>query len=256
MTYVDRPPPPRGGARAASTLARSCTWPCARCSTCRPPRRTRDGRRRAGRPQLVERGLPRRRRRPRSTASGPAAGSPTTPRASTPTTTPVGREQWVSVATERIVAEGRVDRIDRRGERAGGRRLQDRPPRAHRAGRRRLAARWPSTRWPPSAPCAAAARRSSCTTCPPGRCRPGGTTGRRCARTCAGPSRRPPSSPRPPTSWAAAATRTRCSRRGPAPRCGSCDVRRNCPRGARRRTGDGRRGRTSCRDARGGCCAA
>jgi putative RecB family exonuclease len=28
---------------------------------------------------------------------------------------PVGLEQWVSVATERIVAEGRVDRIDRRG---------------------------------------------------------------------------------------------------------------------------------------------
>lgn len=28
---------------------------------------------------------------------------------------PVGLEQWVSVATDRIVAEGRVDRIDRRG---------------------------------------------------------------------------------------------------------------------------------------------
>jgi hypothetical protein len=32
-----------------------------------------------------------------------------------PDVEPVGREQWVSVATERIVAEGRVDRIDRRG---------------------------------------------------------------------------------------------------------------------------------------------
>jgi RecB family exonuclease len=28
---------------------------------------------------------------------------------------PVGLEQWVSVATDRILAEGRVDRIDRRG---------------------------------------------------------------------------------------------------------------------------------------------
>jgi RecB family exonuclease len=33
-----------------------------------------------------------------------------------PDAEPVGLEQWVSVATDRIVAEGRVDRIDRRGD--------------------------------------------------------------------------------------------------------------------------------------------
>jgi RecB family exonuclease len=33
-----------------------------------------------------------------------------------PDVEPVGLEQWVSVATDRIVAEGRVDRIDRRGD--------------------------------------------------------------------------------------------------------------------------------------------
>jgi putative RecB family exonuclease len=116
MTYLDRPSPPRGGAWANNTLGAVVhlalralfALPAAE----RTPRVaaallgshwTSEGFRDAA--QAAEY-----RRRARTWVADYAAQH-----GSDPDGAPVGLEQWVSVATDRIVAEGRVDRIDRRG---------------------------------------------------------------------------------------------------------------------------------------------
>ncbi|HEY4420235.1 MAG TPA: PD-(D/E)XK nuclease family protein [Pseudonocardia sp.] len=116
MTYLDRPSPPRGGAWANNTLGAVVhlalralfALPAAE----RTPRVaaalvgrhwTSEGFRDAA--QAAEY-----RGRARDWVADYAARHGTDPESA-----PVGLEQWVSVATDRIVAEGRVDRIDRRG---------------------------------------------------------------------------------------------------------------------------------------------
>ncbi|MGI9000969.1 MAG: RecB family exonuclease [Pseudonocardia sp.] len=118
MTYLDRPPPPRGGAWAHHTLGAVVHLalralfdvPVAE----RTPRVaaalvdrhwTSEGFRDAAQ-AAVYRG------RARDWVADYTAGLAAGP---DPVVAPVGLEQWVTVATERIVAEGRVDRIDRRG---------------------------------------------------------------------------------------------------------------------------------------------
>ncbi|WP_214407418.1 RecB family exonuclease [Pseudonocardia lacus] len=114
MTYVDKPPPPRGGARAASTLGAVVHLALRALFDLPAPRRTREAA--AG---LVDRNwssegfrdaaqAAQYRERARGWVADYAEGLD-------PEDEPVGREQWVSVSTERIVVEGRVDRIDRRG---------------------------------------------------------------------------------------------------------------------------------------------
>jgi len=114
MTYLDRPPPPRGGARAASTLG-AVVHLALRALFDLPPA----GRTRSAAAALVDRNWSGEgfrdaaqaatyRERARGWVADYAAELD-------PDVEPVGREKWVSVATERIVAEGRVDRIDRRG---------------------------------------------------------------------------------------------------------------------------------------------
>ncbi len=114
MTYLDRPAPPRGGAWAHATLGavvhlalRSLfDLPAAQ----RTPERaaalvdrhwTSEGFRDAPQARTY-------RERARGWVARYADGLDDTDA--------VGLEQWVTVATERIVAEGRVDRIDRRGD--------------------------------------------------------------------------------------------------------------------------------------------
>jgi RecB family exonuclease len=114
MTYLDRPAPPRGGAQAASTLG-AVVHLALRALFDLPPA----GRTRAAAAALVDRNWSGEgfrdaqqaaiyRERARGWVADYAAELD-------PDVEPVGREQWVSMATERIVAEGRVDRIDRRG---------------------------------------------------------------------------------------------------------------------------------------------
>jgi RecB family exonuclease len=115
MTYLDRPPPPRGGAWAHSTLG-AVVHNALRAFFDQPvTRRTpeqaawlverhwssegfRDGEQAA---------------RYRERAQGWVADYVGE---LDPENDPVGVERWVSVPTEAIVAEGRVDRIDRRGD--------------------------------------------------------------------------------------------------------------------------------------------
>ena len=114
MTYLDRPAPPRGGAYAHNTLGAVVhlalralfDLPAAE----RTPRRaaalvdrywSSEGFRDAA--QAAEY-----RERARTWVGEYAAELD-------PDAEPVALERWVSVATDRIVAEGRVDRIDRRG---------------------------------------------------------------------------------------------------------------------------------------------
>ena len=115
LTYLDRPAPPRSGARAASTLGAVVHLALRALFDLPPTRRTRDavaalvdanwsseGFRDAAQAAHY-------RERARGWVADYAADLD-------PDADPVGREQWVSVSTERIVAEGRVDRIDRRGD--------------------------------------------------------------------------------------------------------------------------------------------
>ena len=114
MTYLDRPAPPRGGARASSTLGAVVHLALRALFDLPPERRTR-----AAAAALVDRnwsGEGFRDARQAATYRERARGWLADYAADLdPDVEPVGREQWVSVATERIVAEGRVDRIDRRG---------------------------------------------------------------------------------------------------------------------------------------------
>lgn len=114
MTYLDRPPPPRSGAYAHNTLGAVVHLALRALFELPPDRRTpraaaalvdrhwtsegfRDDRQAATY-----------RERAKGWVAEYADGLD-------PDAEPVGLEQWVSVATGRIVAEGRVDRIDRRG---------------------------------------------------------------------------------------------------------------------------------------------
>jgi putative RecB family exonuclease len=113
LTYVDRPPPPRSGARAASTLGAVVHLALRAFYDLPAPRRTPDaaaalvdrhwsgeGFRDAD--QAADHRL-RAREWVAEYVAGPGAG-----------VTPVAVEKWVSVSTGRVVAEGRVDRLDRR----------------------------------------------------------------------------------------------------------------------------------------------
>jgi RecB family exonuclease len=113
LTYVDRPPPPRSGARAAHTLGAVVHLALRAFYDLPASRRTPDaaaalvdrhwsaeGFRDAG--QAAEYRL-RAREWLADYVAGPGAGA-----------APVAVEKWVSFSTPRILAEGRADRIDRR----------------------------------------------------------------------------------------------------------------------------------------------
>jgi putative RecB family exonuclease len=115
MTYLDRPPPPRGGAYAHNTLG-AVVHLALRALFDLPP----DGRTPRAAAALVDRYWTSEgfrdaaqaatyRERARGWVADYADGLD-------PDAEVVGLERWVSVATDRIVAEGRVDRIDRRGD--------------------------------------------------------------------------------------------------------------------------------------------
>jgi RecB family exonuclease len=114
LTYLDRPAPPRGGARAGSTLGAVVHLALRALFDLPPAERT---------PRAAARLVDRYwnsegfrdaaqaaeyRERARAWLAEYAAELDADAE-------PVGLERWVSAATERIVAEGRVDRIDRRG---------------------------------------------------------------------------------------------------------------------------------------------
>ena len=113
LTYVDRPAPPRSGARAASTLGAVVHLALRAFYALPQVQRTPDAA-----AALVDRHWTaegfrdaeqatgyrlRARDWVADYAAGPGAGA-----------TPVALEKWVSVATDRVIAEGRADRIDRR----------------------------------------------------------------------------------------------------------------------------------------------
>ena len=114
MTYLDRPAPPRGGARAGSTLGAVVHLALRALFDLPPTERTP---RAAAR--LVDRYWSSEGFRDvdqaaeyRERARGWLAEYVSE---LDPDAEPVALERWVSAATDRIVAEGRVDRIDRRG---------------------------------------------------------------------------------------------------------------------------------------------
>lgn len=115
LTYLDRPAPARGGAWAHSTLG-AVVHLALRALFDLPAAQRTPG----GAAALVDRHwsgegfrdaaqAAEYRERARSWVADYAAGLDAD-------FDPVGQEQWVSVATDRVVAEGRVDRIDRRGD--------------------------------------------------------------------------------------------------------------------------------------------
>jgi putative RecB family exonuclease len=114
LTYLDRPTPSRGGARAGSTLGAVVHLALRALFELPPAKRT--PRAAAG---LVDRYWSSEGFRDAAQAAeyrerargwlAEYAGE------LDPDAEPVGLERWVSAATDRIVAEGRVDRIDRRG---------------------------------------------------------------------------------------------------------------------------------------------
>lgn len=114
LVYVDRPAPARGGPRAPSTLGAVVHLALRALFALPPPERTPTAAAR-----LVDRNWTAEgfrdaeqahtyRDRARAWVADYAADAAEVDVA--------GLEQWVSVSTERIVAEGRVDRIDRRGD--------------------------------------------------------------------------------------------------------------------------------------------
>lgn len=112
MTYLDKPPPPRGGAWAHATLGAVVHLALRALFDLAPDERTPE---RAA--ALVDRNWTSEGFRDREQAAtyrerarGWLAAY------ELPEDEPVALEKWVSVATERIVAEGRVDRVDRRGQ--------------------------------------------------------------------------------------------------------------------------------------------
>jgi putative RecB family exonuclease len=126
MTYLDRPAPARGGAWAHNTLGAVVHLALRALFVLPAPQRTpraaaalvdrywsaegfRDAAQAATHRERA-RGWVADYAAELRADTDPDAGPDTDPDAG-----PVGLEQWVSVATDRIVAEGRVDRIDRRG---------------------------------------------------------------------------------------------------------------------------------------------
>ena len=240
LTYLDRPAPVRTGARAGSTLGAVVHLALRALFALPPAERT---------PQAAARLVDRHwtsegfrdaeqaheyRERARGWVAEYALDCA---EGGAPEVEAVGLEQWVSVASRRD-RRGRPGRPDRpAGRRAGDRRLQDRP-RPDRRGRPALPGAWRSTPSAPSTRCGAVVPRWSCTTCPAGRSRRGGTTGRRWPRTSRRRSARPPSSPpRPRISRAApmrmpASRRSRCRAAGRATSGGT--ARRVVPRHRRR----------------------
>jgi putative RecB family exonuclease len=119
LTYVDRPPPPRSGARATSTLGAVVHLALRALYALPDPRRTPDAA-----AALVDRNWSsegfrdgdqaaeyrvRAREWVADYVAGPGAEAE-----------PVAVEKWVTVPTPRVIAEGRVDRIDRRPEAPDG----------------------------------------------------------------------------------------------------------------------------------------
>ncbi len=229
MTYLDRPPPPRGGAYAHNTLGAVVHLALRALFDLPPDQRTpraaaalldrywsSEGFRDAAQAATY-------RERARGWVAEYAAELD-------PDAEAVGLEQWVSVATDRIVAEGRVDRIDRRGAelvivdyKTGRRRPDGRrrrgvaSARPVRRGRRTHAA--------PLVPAGGAASPSE---------RRGGRVGAR-QRVAAG-TRAPGRGDRGRAGRGGGGPGRgrRCRRAVPTPAraaCGTCDVRRNCPEG-------------------------
>ena len=114
LTYLDRPAPVRSGARAASTLGAVVHLALRSLFALPPARRTPDAAARLvdrhwnseGFRDAEQAHLYRERARGWLAEYAEGAGE----------VDAVGLEQWVSVAVGGIVAEGRVDRIDRRGD--------------------------------------------------------------------------------------------------------------------------------------------
>ena len=241
---ADLPRPAGAAARAGpgrtTPSAPSCTWRCGRCSTCRRRGAHRGPRAGAGGPVLVREGF-RDAAQAAGTASGPAAGWPTTPADLDPD---ASRRRAGALGLgqppTRMVAEGRVDRIDRRGRRARRRRLQDRPARPDRGRRGRVAGARPVRRGRPSARCAARAPQVELHHLPSGTVTPGDTTRRRSARTSRqAEDGRPTAGRGHRRAGGAAATRTRCSRRGRPRAARPATMRRQLPGGPGGRTGGG-----------------
>ncbi len=114
MTYLDRPSPPRGGARAQATLGAVVHLALRALFDLPVAERTPE---RAA--ALVDRHWSAEGFRDAAQATVQrerARGWVARYAEDLDDTEALGLEQWVSVATERIVAGGRVDRIDRRGD--------------------------------------------------------------------------------------------------------------------------------------------
>jgi len=113
LTYVERPAPPRSGARAASTLGAVVHLALRSFYDLPSARRTPDAAAALLDRHWTDEGFRdaaqaagyrlRAREWVADYAAGAGAGA-----------TPVALERWVSVSTPRVIAEGRVDRIDRR----------------------------------------------------------------------------------------------------------------------------------------------
>ena len=220
MSYLDRPTPPRGAPWAHTSVG--CGDPHGPQALVRPAGRRADAcrGRRPRRGVLAHRRLPRRRpvrgvARPRPRDGGALRHRARPPRGAAAAWSAPSR-----CARDTLAVSGRVDRIDerrvepetdgdgrpdeatgrsgrRRRDRARRRRLQDRPlgP-GHRRGAR-LARASRSTRWAPSARCAAGAAPSSSTTCRAPASSGGSTPRSPSPGTCAAPRRSAPRQRRP-----------------------------------------------------------
>lgn len=115
MTYLDRPPPPRGGAWAHSTLGAVVHNALHRLFDLAPAQRTPSAAARLVDRQWSSEGfrdgeqIERYRERARGWVADYVEAH-----LEDVDDDPVGVERWVSVPTEKIIAEGRVDRIDER----------------------------------------------------------------------------------------------------------------------------------------------
>jgi putative RecB family exonuclease len=115
MTYLDRPPLPRGGAWAHSTLGAVVHNAMRALFDLAPEERTPSRAARLVNTHWSAEGFrdseqaARYRERARGWVADYVAEQE-------PADDPVGVERWVSMPTERIIAEGRVDRIDQRGD--------------------------------------------------------------------------------------------------------------------------------------------
>ena len=144
----------------------------------------------------------------------------------------VGLERWVSVSTGRVVAEGRVDRIDRRGDELV---IVDYKTGRHTADRRPTRAASPAL-----ALYAVATERTLRRACRQVELHhlPSGDGGRLAARRrvagrarAAGPRRPRASWPPPTDALAAGGDPDALFPARPAPRCAGCPMRRSCPEG-------------------------